>query len=202
MSSTDHTQSRRSDPPRFGPGDRSVLLAVARDSIRHGVETGRPLRVHPEDFPQVLRAPGASFVTLHRNGRLRGCIGSLEPWRPLVQDVAENAFAAAFRDPRFPPLGPEELEDLDIHISVLSAPEELEFDSEEDLVRKLQPGRDGLILQDGTRKGTFLPSVWEELPDPRQFLTHLKLKAGLPPDHWSDSLRVWRYGTESFDRAA
>jgi AmmeMemoRadiSam system protein A len=191
------------DPPaRFGPAERAVLLAVARDSIRHGLRTGRPLVVRPEDFPEKLREPGASFVTLHRGGRLRGCIGTLEAWRPLVTDVAENAFAAAFRDPRFMPLQPEELDDLHIHISVLGKPEPLVFDSEEDLLRQLRPGRDGLILQDGARKGTFLPSVWEELPDPRQFLAHLKLKAGLSPDHWSDSLRVWRYGTESFDRAA
>ncbi len=197
MSSTDPV-----DPPaRLGPAERAILLEVARDSIRNGLQTGRPLRVRVEDYPEILREPGASFVTLHRDGRLRGCIGTLEAWRPLVQDVAENAFAAAFRDPRFMPLRPEELDDLHIHISVLGPPEALQFDSEEELLAQLRPGRDGLILQDGGHKGTFLPSVWEELPDPRQFLTHLKVKAGLPPDHWSDSLRVWRYGTESFDRA-
>lgn len=186
---------------RLGPAERAILLAVARDSIRHGLEEGRPVDVPVADFPDILREPGASFVTLQRNGRLRGCIGSLEPRRPLVQDVAENAFAAAFRDPRFMPLQPQELDDLHVHISVLGAPEPLRFESEEDLLQQLRPGEDGLILQDGVRKGTFLPSVWEELPEPHQFLAHLKRKAGLPPDHWSDSLRVWRYGTESFDRA-
>ncbi len=179
-----------------------MLLSVARDAIRHGLETGRPLRISVEAFPEVLHGRGASFVTLQRDRQLRGCIGSLEAWRPLVLDVAENAFAAAFRDPRFPPVQASEFDDLEIHISVLSPPEEMAFDSEEELIRQLRPGQDGLILQDGVHKGTFLPSVWEELPDPRQFLAHLKRKAGLPPDHWSESLRVWRYGTESFDRAA
>ena len=183
---------------RFSDAQRQTLLAVARDSIRHGLQTGQPLRLRPDDFDPGLAAPGAAFVTLERGGGLRGCIGSLEAHRPLVTDVAENAFAAAFRDPRFPPLSPAEFDDLDIHVSVLSPPEPLKFDSEADLLSRIRPGIDGLIIEDLGHRGTFLPSVWESLPEPALFWRHLKQKAGLPPDHWSPTLRVYRYTTESF----
>ncbi len=182
----------------YGPDQRRTLLAVARESIRHGLETGRPLTVDVSAFDPALQKERASFVTLNERGELRGCIGSLEAYRPLVADVAENAFNAAFRDPRFPPVTPDEFDALRIHISVLSPPEPMEFRDEADLLAQIRPGIDGLILEDAGRRGTFLPSVWEQLPDRRQFLAHLKLKAGLPPDHWSPTLRVWRYTTESF----
>jgi len=175
-----------------------LLHRVARESIEHGLRTGRPLAVEISRFPRPLREPGASFVTLNKHGQLRGCIGSLEPVRPLVEDVAEHAFNAAFSDPRFPPLRAAELTQIELHISVLGAPEPMTFSSEEDLLRQLRPGVDGLILQAGYNRGTFLPAVWESLPDPRDFLTHLRLKAGLPPDYWSDEIRVWRYTTEAF----
>jgi AmmeMemoRadiSam system protein A len=177
----------------LGPEHQRLPLDVARESIEHGLAHGRPPRVSAGDFPPPLREPRASFVTLHRQGRLRGCIGTLEAHRPLVEDVAANAYAAAFSDPRFPPLSREELADLAISISILSPPQELHFDSEEDLLAQLRPGVDGLILQEGARRGTYLPSVWSELPDRRRFLEHLKLKAGLPSEYWSDSLRVFRY---------
>jgi AmmeMemoRadiSam system protein A len=149
-------------------------------------------------FQAPLNEPGASFVTLHSGAALRGCIGSLEAKRPLICDVAENAFSAAFRDPRFAPVKESELEDIHLDISVLSEAQPLVFESERDLLQKIQPMVDGLILKDGDFRGTFLPSVWESLPDASNFLQHLKLKAGLPADHWSDSLEVWRYTTESF----
>ncbi len=177
---------------------RRLLKEVARASIEHGLRHGRPLQPDPADYPPPLRERRASFVTLKRGGELRGCIGSLEAGRPLVVDVAHNAYAAAFRDPRFPPLQPEELRDLEISLSVLSPPEPLAFESEGDLLARLRPGVDGLILTDGHHRGTFLPSVWEQLPDPADFLRQLKLKAGLPPDHWSPGLRVERYTTESW----
>lgn len=120
----------------------------------------------------------------------------LEAIQPLVQDIAENAFSAAFRDPRFPPLEAGELSDLSIHLSILSPAEELTFASQEDLLAQLRPGIDGLILQEGHRRGTFLPTVWDSLPTSDQFLRHLKQKAGLPPDYWSDTLKVFRYTTE------
>ena len=177
---------------------RSVLLNTAWDSIRHGLETGTALQVNAGSCGAPLSEPGASFVTLHKHGELRGCIGSLQAFRPLLTDVAENAFAAAFRDPRFAPLQARELADLTLDISVLSVPVPMNFNSEQDLLSQLRPHQDGLILQDGRQRGTFLPSVWEALPDAERFLQQIKLKAGLAPDHWSDNMRVWRYSTECF----
>lgn len=175
------------------------MLRLARESIIHGLETGAPLKVSNKDYPPALQAKRACFVTLTQAGQLRGCIGHLEPIQSLVEDVVENAYAAAFRDPRFPTLATEELPDTHIEISVLGPPQPLDFDSEEDLLQQIRPGVDGLILAtpDGHR-GTFLPSVWESLPEPGQFLAHLKLKAGLPSDYWADGIRVWRYETEAF----
>ena len=132
-------------------------------------------------------------MTLHLHGNLRGCIGSLEAFRPLLIDVAENAYAAAFEDPRFDPLSVEEFGELEISISILSPSEPITFSSEEDLLQKIRPGIDGLILIEGRRRSTFLPAVWEDLPNPKDFLAHLKLKAGLPVDYWSNSLQVRRY---------
>ncbi len=183
---------------RFDEADRERLLQLTAASIAHGLAYGRSLPVNPADYPARLREPGAAFVTLHLHGRLRGCIGSLEAYRPLVEDVAENAFAAAFRDPRFPPVTQAEFPHLDIEVSVLSPPEPLPVRSEAELLTKIRPGVDGLILEEGMRRGTFLPAVWESLPDPRSFVSQLKLKAGLPLDYWSDTLRVYRYHTEAF----
>ena len=177
---------------------RTILLDTARQSIRNGLEHGRVAKIDTAEYAEALREPGASFVTLHLNNELRGCIGSLESYRPLIEDVAENAFSAAFRDPRFPPLKEAELEELELDISILSEPERMTFRSEQDLLEQIQPGIDGLILKDGSYRGTFLPSVWDSLPDRRHFLQHLKLKAGLPADHWSERLEIWRYRTESF----
>ncbi|MGD2137850.1 MAG: AmmeMemoRadiSam system protein A [Gammaproteobacteria bacterium] len=178
--------------------ERLLLHRVALESIESGLQAGVPVAVNPEEFPQTLRCLRASFVTLKQAAGLRGCIGSLEPRTSLVEDVAHNAFAAAFRDPRFQPLRPGELDTLTVEVSVLGPKEPLIFSSEQGLIDALRPGIDGLVLQDGVYKGTFLPSVWESLPQPDEFLQHLKLKAGLPADHWSDTLTVWRYTTEAF----
>ena len=186
------------DSSRFDQAARRTLLELARGSIGHGLTTGRPLDVAPSDYPDPLRQRLATFVTLHRAGSLRGCIGHLEAIAPLVRDVADNAFAAAFRDPRFPPLSEQELSDVHIDVSILSPPEPIAFSSEQDLIQQLRPGSDGLILRDHQARGTFLPSVWDQLPNPSDFLRHLKQKAGLPADYWSDSLTVARYHTESF----
>ena len=177
---------------------RRILLDVAWGSIRHGLATGAQTRPDQLEYPEPLRAHRAAFVTLHRCGELRGCIGHLEPIQPLVLDVAENAFAAAFHDPRFKRLEPQELNGLTLHISVLSIPEPMNFRDEQDLLGQLRPGIDGLILTDGGARGTFLPAVWESLPQPRDFLNHLKLKAGLPGRHWSTTVQVWRYHAEAF----
>jgi len=172
------------------------LLDLAKKSILHGLQTGKPLAVDVAALPPELQAPAATFVTLHKQGELRGCIGMLQATRPLAEDIADNAFAAAFRDYRFPPLTADEFEQLDIHLSILTPPEPIAFRSEADLIAQLRPGVDGLIIEEGARRGTFLPSVWEQLPDARQFLRHLKQKAGLPADYWSDTVRVSRYQAE------
>ena len=172
------------------------LLDLANASILHGLETRQPISVILSAYETALASQRATFVTLEIGNRLRGCMGTLEAVRPLVEDIAHNAFAAAFSDPRFPPLGRAEVDQLLIHISILSLPVEMSFESEHDLLAQLQPGQDGLILEDGTYRGTFLPSVWDSLPDPESFFMQLKQKAGLPQDHWSDNLKVFRYHTE------
>ncbi len=182
----------------LGPAQRATLIDVARRSIEHGLAYGRPLTVTPSEYHRDLKAIRASFVTLQKRDQLRGCIGHLEAVQPVVVDVAENAFAAAFRDPRFSPLTEAEWPDIEVHLSLLTVPEPMMFRDEADLVRQIQPGVDGLILQDGPNRGTFLPSVWEGLPDPVDFLIHLKYKAGLAANHWSGGMEVYRYHAESF----
>jgi uncharacterized protein len=177
---------------------RAELIRIARTAIENGAATRRRPPPDLTDLPEPLRACRASFVTLKRHGRLRGCIGTLEAYRPLAEDVADNALAAGFRDPRFPAVSAAELPDLKIQISVLTKPEEIRFDSEADLLARLHPGLDGVILVEGRRRGTFLPSVWEELPDPADFLHHLKLKAGLPENYYSGRLKAYRYRVEHF----
>jgi len=183
----------------YSPQQRQQLLKLARDSILSGLQHGKTLLVELDNFDQQLRLNRASFVTLHEHQQLRGCIGSLEAYRPLAEDVAENAYAAAFRDPRFNPLQVAEYDLLSLSISVLTPASEMSFESEQDLLEQIKPDVDGLILQEGYHRGTFLPSVWEQLPDPVQFLQHLKQKAGLSANHWSDNIQVSRYKTESFE---
>jgi len=178
---------------------RTVLLEIARHAIRHGLQhAGPPPPPDLQDLPPACQVPGAAFVTLKTGGALRGCIGSLEVRQALAADVSAHAYDAAFRDPRFPPLKPHEAPGLDLHISVLSPHEALEVDSQADLLQKLRPGRDGLVLEEDGHRGTFLPAVWEDLPDPAVFVAHLKRKAGLPSDYWSDRLRFRRYTVEAF----
>lgn len=178
---------------------RQHLLELARPSIHQGLETGRPKPVNPAEWPEPLQVHRASFVTLyHLNGNLRGCIGAIEAYQPLVQDVAEHAYAAAFRDPRFPPVTADELDVIRLSISVLTVPEPMDVTSESDLLAQVTPGKDGLILEDGPHRSTFLPAVWSSLETPESFLRELKRKAGLGPDYWSPTIQFRRYRTESF----
>lgn len=172
-----------------------MLLDVARRSIAGGQAAGAPLPVDLVDYPEPLREIRATFVTLRSNGHLRGCIGALEANLPLVQDVARSAWRAAYHDPRFLPVSREEHEGLDLHVSVLNPAEPMSFASEEELLGQLRPGIDGLIFRDGPAHATFLPDVWESLPEARDFLAHLKQKAGLPTGHWSETVEVRRYTT-------
>jgi hypothetical protein len=149
-----------------------------------------------------LAEHGASFVSLHRGGELRGCIGSLEARRALVVDVAANAQAAALEDFRFAPVAACELVELEVEISVLTRPVPFPVESEVELLASLEQGIDGLVLEERGRRATFLPAVWRDLPAPAEFLAHLKRKAGLPADYWSPTLRFARYGVESFPAQA
>ena len=167
-----------------------ALLTIARSAI--GTELGfRPIA---EASHVALARPAATFVTLKHSGELRGCIGSLKPRRPLGVDVRENAIAAAFRDPRFPPLAVVEFEATSVEVSLLSADERIDVRDEEDLLARLRPDMDGLVLECGRHRATFLPQVWVSLPEPRSFLAALKRKAGLPEDFWSPQVKVSRYG--------
>lgn len=182
----------------FDAATRARLLALARASIVHGLTHQAPLVPSLEGWDRRAISPGACFVTLHERGDLRGCVGNLNARGPLVREIARAAYSAAFRDSRFSPVEESELPLLDIHISILSEPQEMEFADEQHLVRQLRPGVDGLILTEGDKLGTFLPDVWASLREPQRFLDQLKVKAGLASDYWSDSIRVQRYATESF----
>lgn len=173
--------------------ERQMLLDIARRSIEHGLRHEHRALSMDIDYPPALAAPRASFVTLKIDNELRGCIGTLEPVRPLAQDVHENAHSAAFRDPRFLPLAPSEWPGLRLSLSILSLPEPLAASSESELILALRPDVDGVIFEYGQRRGTFLPAVWETLNEPREFVRQLKLKTGLPADFWSEALRVYRY---------
>lgn len=171
-----------------------VVLAIARNAISgHFGYPPRPVAAHP-----ALADPAATFVTLTKDDVLRGCIGSLEPHRSLAQDVAGNALAAAFQDPRFPPLAEMEIRRIRIEVSLLGTPETMACTDEADALARLRPGIDGVILRHGTRRATFLPQVWESLPHPRDFLSQLKLKAGLPAGFWDDTLVLARYGVRKW----
>lgn len=173
---------------------RATLINVARQAIDHGLHHHSAPQLSITNYETALQDIRATFVTLNLHRELRGCIGSLEASRPLVVDVAQHAYAAAFLDPRFPPLRAQESQELDIHIAALSPKSVLEFVSEEDLLRQLRPGVDGLVIEKDKCRATFLPSVWNTLLEPHVFLTHLKMKAGI-----SESIRdyaAWRYTVE------
>jgi len=166
-----------------------TLLAIARGAIAGCLSEPVP----PFEAASWLQEPGATFVTLQLNGELRGCVGSLLAKRPLREDVETNARAAAFHDSRFAPLSRREYTGIEIEVSLLSSMEKLAFESQKQLFTLLRPGVDGVVLEYGWQRGTFLPQVWEQLPDPKTFLAHLKQKAGLPVDFWSDGIQISRY---------
>lgn len=169
----------------------NALLQQARAAIDEALGGGG-CPAPPEDVPALFEL-GACFVTLTKQGQLRGCIGSLQAHRTLLDDVRANAAAAALSDPRFYPLEPEEFRQTLVEVSLLTEPEPLAFSNESDLLQKIVPYEDGIILSCGTHRATFLPQVWEQLPDPRQFLTHLKLKSGLPSNTPIEIFHVQRY---------
>ena len=184
---------------RLSDDDRDRLLDAARAALAFGAENGRPMAVTLDaGLPPSLKAMRASFVTLRVGSELRGCCGTIAAREPLLHDVAANAYKAGFEDPRFGPMKAAELGRVDVNISVLSTPRPIRFADEADLLRQIRPDRDGLVLEDGDRRGVFLPSVWERFPNARQFVDQLKRKAEVASDHWSQSLRVSRFIAESF----
>ncbi len=184
---------------RFSDIEVERLKGAAWAVIEHGAERGgQLLSVKAADYPEALRESRASFVTLREGGSLRGCMGSLEARMPLVEEVARNAHNAAFKDPRFSPVSSGEIPRLKLKLSVLTVPEPFPVESEEDLLNRIQPGIDGLVLKDGGRRATFLPAVWEALPSPREFIRQLKRKAGLSEDHWSDRIAFLRYRADEY----
>jgi AmmeMemoRadiSam system protein B/AmmeMemoRadiSam system protein A len=169
-----------------------TLLALARDSLTLATRTGGALAV-PDHLPPVLRAPGGAFVTLKRNGMLRGCIGSPTAWRSLAEDVIDNAVKAGQNDPRFARVTEAELDGLEISVAVLTPHQAMAVPDEASLLAQLRPRVDGLLIKDGPHSALFLPAVWEQLPNPADFLRELKKKAGLAPGHWSPHFRAWRF---------
>jgi AmmeMemoRadiSam system protein B/AmmeMemoRadiSam system protein A len=173
------------------PADREALELAGR-SIEHAVRTGRALSVDESTLSPQLREPGACFVTLHRRGALRGCVGELEPTRPLADSIVENARSAALYDTRFPPVQPAELADLELKLSMIGPLRRLRVGSRSELLRALRPGVDGVILEQGARRATLLPSVWQRVPDAQRFVSALEGKAGLSR-RWSPERTVWTY---------
>lgn len=167
-----------------------TVLKICKDSILSGFQLGE---ITPKDYPCVLEETGASFVTLELAGILRGCIGSVIAHKPLVKDLIKNAHAAAFSDPRFNPLTIDEYNKISISVSLLSKPKRIEFRDEEDLLNKLVPYEDGLIIRDGNYQAVFLPIVWEQLPDKHEFLKGLKLKAGMDENYSSETLEAFKF---------
>ena len=179
----------------FARHHKASLLEIVKKSLEHAVLRKPPYRPERKNFNDVLFDKGASFVTLHKNGNLRGCIGSLLPVKAIAADLADNAYSAAMQDKRFSPVKPREFKDITFTISLLTNFEQINFNSYEDLLSKIQPEVDGLFLQDGKREGVFLPAVWKELPDKHEFITQLKIKAGLSPTYWSDKIKFFRFRT-------
>ncbi len=187
-----------SEPKGMPLAWRQQLLQLARNAIAHRLDSKADFQIELDLFPDELKKQLASFVTLNLHGRLRGCIGSLVAHRQLLADIAHNAQAAAFQDPRFSAVTRGEFQHLDVHISILSEPVAMTVTSIEVLLQQIRPGVDGLIIEENGARATYLPSVWEQITDPAVFVRELRAKAGLNPNGWSDATKAFRYTTEEF----
>lgn len=180
--------------------EKKFLLSLARKTIEKRKKSGILAPEEIEKFSSELKEKRGCFVTLNKNNNLRGCIGYILPIMPLYQAVIDNAYSAAYSDPRFSPVSENEIKDIHIEISVLTVPEKLDYKDGNDLLNKLIPDQDGLIIKKGFYSSTFLPQVWEQLPDKKDFLAHLCMKAGLSPDEWQNGkLEVETYKAEAFE---
>lgn len=184
---------------RLTEEEKQTLLRLAREAMQSAVKGEKLPALNPSTLTARLKENGASFVTLTARGQLRGCIGALEPYQPLAEDVREHAIAAALQDPRFPPVSEEELNGITLEVSRLTVPQPLEYKTPEELIQKLRPTIDGVILRDGFRRATFLPQVWKQIPDPEKFLENLCYKMGVSADAWRRRhLDVMTYQVEEF----
>lgn len=195
----ENTPHERTSSPRLTADECAYLLKIARQALENGVNGMPPPPIDPNQLTPTLRNLGASFVTLTYKGRLRGCIGALEAYQSLAEDVVEHAIAAALVDYRFHPVQLSELADIEIEISYLTPAQPLSYENPDDLLAKLRPGVDGVILRDGMHRATFLPQVWEQVPDKAEFMEHLCMKMGVTPDLWRrKKLNVSTYQVEEF----
>jgi AmmeMemoRadiSam system protein A len=184
---------------RLSLDEQYTLLRLARQAMEQAVRGEKQAALDAARFTARLRAPGASFATLTKSGELRGCIGALEPYQPLVQDVREHAAAAALEDPRFPPVQIAELDQIEIELSCLTVPEKFEYKSAEELLAGLHPHVHGVLLRDGFRRATYLPQVWAKIPDKAAFMDSLCEKMGVPADLWRHKhLEIFLYQVEEF----
>lgn len=187
--------------PQYSPEDRATLLGLARQSLRDATQLGQAT-AHPSDLPEHLTAHKGCFVTLTLAGKLRGCIGNIAADVPLATAVIRNARNAALHDTRFDPVRPAEVEQIHIEVSVLSAPEPLQFQSHDEIPTLLRPHVDGVWFKSGPHRSTFLPQVWEQLPEPVNFLNQLARKAGLGPTAWREpGAEIATYQVEAFEEA-
>ncbi len=177
----------------FSRHNRDAILDIVRKSLQEAVANGKIYNPSRQDYANVMFDKGASFVTLKEQGELRGCIGSLIASRAIAQDIAANAYAAAMEDTRFSPVTVKELPKVSFSVSLLTDYEKLSFKNEDDVLSQIIPNVDGLVIRDGDRQGVFLPSVWEQIPDKKEFLNNLKIKAGLSPAYWSDKIKIYRF---------
>jgi AmmeMemoRadiSam system protein A len=176
------------------------LIGVARNTIKSELDNVEGPKIDWKDVPEKFQKSLGTFVTITIDGNLRGCIGHIIPRETLLEGIKQNAINAAFKDPRFPPLQKEEFNKIDIEISILTPPQELSYSDAEDLLKKLRPGIDGVIIKKGLYEATFLPQVWDQLPEKEEFLAHLCLKAGLSMDSWkTDKLQVSIYQVQAFE---
>jgi AmmeMemoRadiSam system protein A len=191
-------------PYGLTPNDVDLLFDIARTALHKTIVEGEH-RWQPDlkQLPEPLRQLAATFVTLYTDGKLHGCIGSVEPRLPMAWDVAKNAIAAARHDPRFPVLQPEELNRTAVEISILTPLKETPYDTVDDLLKKIHHGVDGVMVERGWQRGLLLPQVWEQIPDPQEFLGHVALKAGATPDIYQDpTTKVYIFQVHSFTQPA